>query len=37
MGWQSKHGIDQQGRWVVFTKEGDEVDTEIVTEANNVF
>jgi hypothetical protein len=21
MGWESKHGIDQQGRWVVFTNE----------------
>jgi hypothetical protein len=37
MGWESKHGIDQMGRYVVFTREGDEVATEIVTEANNVF
>ena len=28
MGWESKHGIDQQGRFVVFAKEGQVVEVE---------
>jgi hypothetical protein len=29
MGWESKHGIDQMGRWVVFTN--DETKAEAAT------